>query len=317
MNSPSGRIGRNCQRLALSATWGLALVLISNLAVAQAQDPSRANADQHKATSDDALQERWAKLTEEQAHEITRRHIHGLVRAAHRYLDEHGAFPPPFIENPKLPAEKRLSGFVLLLPYLDAPSWIERGQPCFDRDVVALGRELYESIDLTKAWDAPANLKAAQTVMPAFLAPQQGTFRDKDGYAVTHFAFVRGSSAGYDGAFPGDTKVTIEDITDGTADTLAFGQVVHDVGPWIAEGLPTARQLYLATSDQPGSFGSRDKFGCYFATCDSSPYFILFDKSKPEALQHLATRAGQELVIAGEDYVRLTSPLKLQQSGRN
>jgi hypothetical protein len=250
---------------------------------------------------------RWSELSKKEAAEMTRRHIHGLVRAAHLYYDEHGSFPPAVIANPKLPSGKQLSGFVLLLPYLKADSWIEKDKPCFGPEVVKLANDLYKTIDQTKAWDDPVNLKAAKTIMPAFLAPQSGAFRDETGNAVSHFAFVRGSMNGPDGAFPGETTVKIADIKDGTAHTLAIGQIINDIGPWMSEGLATARQVHAPTETAPGSFGSNYKSGCYFAMCDSSPFFVGFDEPSLDALQKTATHSAGDIFFKLE---RISNPFE-------
>jgi hypothetical protein len=240
--------------------------------------------------------QRWRNLGKKETAEITRRNIHGLMRAAHLYDEDHGSLPPSVIANPELPGGKRLSGLVLLLPYLNAESWINEGKPCFDAETVKLGRELYEMIVQTKAWDDPANLQAAKTLMPAFLAPQSAPFRDRDGIAVSHFAFVQGSLNDFDGAFPGESGVKISDIKDGTVATLGFGQVVNDTGPWIAEGLSTARQVYAKTATSPGAFGSQFQSGCFFAMCDSSPFFHRTDAAADVVLQQAATRSGGEFL---------------------
>jgi hypothetical protein len=160
----------------------------------QAADASPSISNKQTATRDEALQKRWKEQTQIEAANVARKHIHGLVRAAHLYHEAHGEFPPAVVPNTKLPAGKRLSGLVLLLPYLHAESGIEKGEPCFDAKVVRLAKELHRSIDLTKAWDDPVNLKAAKTVVPAFIAPQNGIFRNRQGFAVCHFAMVQGST---------------------------------------------------------------------------------------------------------------------------
>lgn len=238
----------------------------------------------------------WQKLSKFEAADVARRNIHGLVRATHSYHQAHGSLPPAVITSPKLPAGKRLSGLVLLLPHLDQKSWIERGTPCFDEETVELGKRLYESIDQSKAWDDAANLEAARTIVPAFLAPQSGEILTEDGFAVSHFAFVSGNSKGTNGAFPGEQAIKIADITDGTVSTLGFGQINHELGPWIAEGLGTARQLFAATKDSPASFGSKYGIGAMFATVDSmAGYFPINEKTQPN-LQQMGTRSGGELV---------------------
>ncbi len=174
------------------ATVGVALPMCAVSAFSDEPD-AKNRVDPTKPDEDAALAKRWNQLTHREAAEITRRNIHGLVRAAHLYAEKHGSLPPAVIANPKLPAGKRLSGFVLLLPYLKADSWSEKGKPCFDSATVKLANDVYEMIDQTKAWDDPVNLKAAKTILPPLLAPQSGGFRDEAGFALAHFAFVRGS----------------------------------------------------------------------------------------------------------------------------
>ncbi len=176
--------------------------------------------------------------------------MRGLVRAMHKYHDAHASLPPAVVPNPALPPERRLSGFVLLLPFLDAtdfPNDGNEGPRFFDRELSAMAKTLHETIDIQKAWDDPVNLKAARTVVPAFLAPGN-PFRDKNGYAVSHFAFVRGAVGKDDGAFNDTVGVTFvnaaEVIADGSVNTLALGQINDELGPWTAAGFSTGRHAY-------------------------------------------------------------------------
>ena len=273
------------------------LVFFTSSSDGQAADASPSISNKQTATRDEALQKRWKELTQIEAANVARKHIHGLVRATHLYDEVHGKFPPAVVPNTKLPAGKRLSGLVLLLPYLHAESGIEKGEPCFSAEVVEVAKNVHKSIDLTKAWDDPVNLKGARTIVPAFVAPQNGEFRTQQGFAVSHFAMVQGGTNGLDGAFPGEVPIRIADITDRTVSTLAFGQISQDAGPWIAEGLATARQVYPPTGTQPGTFGSLyHKSGCYFAMCDSTPFFLVFSRKTVPLLERLSTRDGGELV---------------------
>lgn len=250
-----------------------------------------------------ALKAAWQELNDDDAAVVTLRHLRGLVRAAHKYHDVHGSLPPAIVPNPDLPPEKRLSGFVLLLPHLNAadfPLENKVGKRFFDDALAEKALELYESIDLKKAWDDPANDQAARTILPAFLLPAGKPFRDVNGYAVSHIAFVRGAKGEDDGAFnetEGITYLNAEKIiADGTVNTLAFGQISDQLGPWIAAGTSTARYAYHP-SDQftAPTFGS-GRLGCYFVNCDSSAYFLDVDKTDAETFHALATRAGGELV---------------------
>lgn len=279
------------RRVFLSSIAGAATCVINH--TVWAEDKRQAGGD----SSEKELIAKWETLTDDEANRIARINIHGLMRAAHAYFDKHGALPPAYIANPKLPGGKQLSGLALLLPHLNADSWIDKGRPCFDEATVKLAKETYDSIDFTKAWDDPANRKAGQTVIPAFLSPRCGAFRDGNGQAVSHFGLVRGSSMGWDGAFPGEKGVTIREIEDGTVSTLGFGEISSDLGPWLAEGIATARQVTFPEKDIVPMFCARDKNTCWFTCCDSSPYLVSYKKLKPEILNAFATRSGQEIGI--------------------
>ena len=266
----------------------------------------RANDRQPAGEAD--LRKRWKALSKKEAAEITRGHIHGLMRAAHQYHEVHGSIPPAVVANPKLPVEKRLSGLVLLLPHLDADSWIDADSKCFDEKTVERGKTLFKSIDLTKAWDDPANIKAARTIFPAFLAPQSGAFRDENGFAVSHFAFVQGVDGNQNGAFPGEDGMKFNDFTDGTSNTLGIGQIAEELGPWIAGGTATSRQLVHPWDGLTPTFGSQYENGCYFANCDSASYFLVLEETPEEILRKLVTRAGGDLILNNSDLVRSTLP---------
>lgn len=73
-----------------------------------------------------------------------------LMTAMHAYNDDHGHFPPAFTTDED---GRRLHSWrTLLLPYLDQKS-------------------LYQSIDLRKPWDDPANALARGVTLKVFVCP--------------------------------------------------------------------------------------------------------------------------------------------------
>ncbi len=109
----------------------------------------------------------------------TQRHLRAIAQAIHAYADANGGnLPPATIPNPNLPPEKRLSGFVAILPYLGIrPSFIDANDAEWNAWHAdnAQAKALYSKIDLTKAWDDPANAEAARTIVPAFLSPMEAS----------------------------------------------------------------------------------------------------------------------------------------------
>ena len=73
------------------------------------------------------LRTQWSGLDDQQAGEIIRGNLYGLIRAVNAYQDVNGVLPPAVVPNANIPAEKRLSGLVLLLPYLRRLTYFKDG----------------------------------------------------------------------------------------------------------------------------------------------------------------------------------------------
>ena len=255
----------------------------------------------------------WTDLAEEQVDEVTRRNLKRIMWAVHHYIEAHrGKLPPAMIPNKNLPPEKRLSGFVALLPHLGKrPSYLPKDEPTWKRwkadDKAAM--ELYGSIDLSKAWDDPSNAKAAKTIVTSFLAPSGADMRDKNGYAVSHFALVRGgiNKEGKlldNGAFPLDgTEVNVAEI-EGTTKTLGAGQIHSELGPWIAAGPSTCRNMiHASVKVETAGFESQHKDGCYVANCDAYCYFLDLRTVNADRLNAAAGRRdGQDDSLDGHRF---------------
>lgn len=267
--------------------------------------PAHLAADEPKEPDDKRLLAQWEKMAPQEVDAVVLRNFSGLVRAAHAYHDLHQALPPAVVPNPDLPPEKRLSGFVLLLPHFAKATRLARGKEkelLFDEQTIKLAEELFRTIDLKKAWDDPANLKAAKTLMPVLIVPGTAEVRNVEGYAVSHVAFIRGARGNDDGAFSDATDVTIDRgknrISDGTAKTLAFGQISAGLGPWTAAGPMTSRWMYHPSEPvSKETFGTVDMQAIYAANCDGFPYVLDLKESSPDSLAALAGKSDSEQVV--------------------
>lgn len=299
---------------AVVALGGGSAAVVNAVLLPAATQPAVLSAAEKKLDSE------WKSLSELDRDQLAKRHLHAIAHAFHAYIEDHnGALPPAAVPNPDLAPGKRLSGLVLLLPYLGVrPSYIPEDSKAWNEwhaDNEA-ARRVFKLIDLEKAWDDPANAEASRTIVPEFLAPSGAAFRDEQGSAVSHFAFVRGSRGRDNGMFPlkGETKLSIPDIGDGTINTLAMGQVHTELGPWIAEGPSTARFINHPSVKQkvPG-FGSQHPGAAYFANGDAATYFWDIAASKPEALHNFAGRSDKRLVNRN-DLSRFPSAMEWEKS---
>lgn len=274
--------------------------------------PLLRSAAQEIQTAEDQKQlDAWRKLSDEEALVAGARNVAALGFAVHNYAAAHeGRLPPIAVPNAELPFEKRLSGLVLLLPYIgERPDYVsDENLPSHrkfhdvDQATMQQAKQLYRKIDLKKAWDAPENLEAARTVLSVFLAPKSAPIRDKNGFAVSHFAFVRGFHGADNGAYT-EEGIAFSEIVDGTSQTIGIGQIRTQLGPWTAAGSSTSRYVYLPADEtaQP-RFGGPFSQGMLVSFVDAAPYFLLTETIAEDDLRQLTTRDDREVAPSGFRY---------------
>jgi prepilin-type N-terminal cleavage/methylation domain-containing protein len=166
----------------------------------------------------------------QQAREAARRtqcknNLKQIGLALHNYLDVNNGFPPSFVSditsagvNPTSGGE--WSAHARLLPYLE-------------------GSNLYNSADLTQAYDSPANATIQTMRVAAYLCPSDPNDRarvDGSGNAEhyplnygfnggTWRVWTNGTRQAGNGAFAPNKAFKPRDFTDGTSNTLGFSEV--------------------------------------------------------------------------------------------
>jgi prepilin-type processing-associated H-X9-DG protein len=165
----------------------------------------------------------------------------GAAAQAYRDKDEHEAFPPGTLPNADLPPEQRLSWLVALPPYLqESTPGVKKLQA------------LDGQIDLSRAWDDPANAAAATTDVYLFRCPAHP--HDDPGATPGHTHYVGIAGVGPDaarlpasdpraGVFGYDRALRQTDLTAGAAPTLFAVETTSHNGQWTAGGLPTVRGI--------------------------------------------------------------------------
>ena len=178
------------------------------------------------------------QLTSQRLEGVNHMRLIGIALAPKADTDD--PFPPATRDPKALPGDRRLSWMADILPLLARE---KRGHARFEAISELLVRD--------KAWDDPANAKAASTAVRLYQAPAHPAY-DPLGSAVTHFVGVGG--VGEDavnlkredpraGMFGHDRGVRPAEITRGLSYTLHVLETAHDNGPWIAGGSPTARGI--------------------------------------------------------------------------
>ena len=162
------------------------------------------------------------------------------------------------------------------------PSWVTLILPFMEQE------KLYDTIRMEESWRSEANRSAYSQELGSTFADPSLRYKlpshDADGYALCDYAAnERVLAAG--------AVMTFDDITDGTSNTLLFGEVKENRRPW---GDPVnARDPALGINRYPLGFGSYHPGGADFALCDGSARFIS-ESIDPKILEALATPNGGE-----------------------
>ena len=192
-----------------------------------------------------------------------------IVLAMHRYIDEHGSFPPPAITDRQ--GKPLLSWRVALLPYLGE-------------------KELYEQFHLDEPWDSEHNRPLLEK-LPKLYASVLNPPKVKGG------TFYQGFT-GEGCLFEPGKEVALEDIPDGTVNTIAVVAAAGAV-PWTKPAdLP-----YSADKPLPSFVGGMIEDGLVsFATADGSVYATsnTFSGAKEQVFRAAITRNGGEPIHLGD-----------------
>jgi prepilin-type processing-associated H-X9-DG protein/prepilin-type N-terminal cleavage/methylation domain-containing protein len=266
-----------------------------------------------------------ANRVRESAHRMScANDLRQLALAAARHHDTHQAFPPGYYRAPGPWLEVEVSTlYVALLPFIEQENLHRRWDPA------RYGNNLgaYPT--------AVASQVIALAVCPSDDLPRPAVDRNDMGVSPRHWGLVSyGGNAGIratggqtkDGIFFEGSTVRIADVTDGTSNTLLFGERRHwdpsydRLCPrdpiitnswwayaWTADVLlsaavpinyqvsPTATSCEEIKADRLCAFGSRHPGGANFALADGSVRFLP-DTTSLATLQRLSTRATGEVV---------------------
>ncbi|MBI3860570.1 MAG: DUF1559 domain-containing protein [Planctomycetia bacterium] len=184
--------------------------------------------------------------------------------ALHNYAERYGALPPAYTVDAD--GKPLHSWRTLILPFLDQ-------------------EPLYNSIDLSKPWDDPANAEALGTPVPPYHCPSDTSARNHTTYLA---------SVGPNACLRLTEPRPLSEIKDGTSNTLMVIEVPADLSvPWMS---PHDADESLVISLKPES-KLHHAGGMHAALCDGSVRFIS-EKTSDAIRRALITVAGGENVDA-------------------
>lgn len=209
--------------------------------------------------------------------------------AFHNFHDTYGAFPPGGTMNAN---GELLHGWAIMLG--------------------AYHGYYAPDVDYSTPWRTSPNDRIYKCQVSDFLNPAQpGPIFDSDGYGLCHWAgnvhvlsihpVQLNAAKDWRGStnFMYDLKqkrqvVSLDQITDGMANTILLGTVGERFKPW---GHPAnVRDPALGINRSPEGFGGPPGWnGGMFLMCDGSVKF-LSDKTDPKIMKALATPAGGETI---------------------
>ena len=167
--------------------------------------------------------------------------LHNIALALHNYEADFHALPPAYTVDAD--GNPLHSWRTLILPYLDQ-------------------LPLYETIDLSKPWDDPANAEACNTKMPVFHCPS-------DSCPQNHTTYL--ASIASNGCFRLTEPRLLSEITDGLSETLMVIEVPSEQSvPWMS---PKDADEPLVLSIGPESKLAHTG-GSHAALCDGSVRFL-------------------------------------------
>lgn len=191
----------------------------------------------------------------------SKQNLQTQMKAMHKYLEEHGRFPPAAVYDRE--GKPLLSWRVLLLPYLGE-------------------EELFKEFKLDESWDSPHNKKLINRIPKAYVPANIP--RDESS-AIFYKVFV-GKGAAFE---KGRTQGTsVPDFKDGTVCTILIVEAREAVS-WTKPS-----ELEYDPDKTPPQCGGLFSDGFHAAFASGDVYFV--KKEVPDMMMHKAiTRDGREI----------------------
>ncbi|MDG2221341.1 MAG: DUF1559 domain-containing protein [Rubripirellula sp.] len=193
------------------------------------------------------------------------RNLERIAKALNAYAADQGSYPPPVTRDEK--GRVLHSWRVLVLPYLGLD-------------------ELYNSFDLSVAWDDPENMQNAYSIPAVYKHPKMNSFSESAYFLIAGDATL----------FPADGPLGPNSIADDPSQTI----LVIEAKPAVASGMWT-EPVDLEFSVMSGSLGNKSAKeagglfddGTAMVTADGRGHFLP-NSIEPNVFRSLVTPRGGE-----------------------
>lgn len=193
-----------------------------------------------------------------------------LALAMQNYHDAHLMFPLPqgnFGDN-----QPPYSWRIALLPYVDE-------------------KKTFDSYHFTEVWDGPSNVELHSIWLNVFICPANPSRTSDHQPTETDYVAIIGEETIFTEGQP--TKIT--DISDGTSNTLMFGELVNSDIHWMEPRDLDFNSISRRINASGAGISSAHEGGANVALVDGSIRF-LSEETDPDVLRALMTKDGGETV---------------------
>jgi len=211
----------------------------------------------------------WATANEAAWHRQCKNNLQQIGLAMHNYHDKYGSLPPAYLADAN--GQPMHSWRVLLLPFL--------GQ-----------QQLYDSYRFDEPWDGPHN-RALAAQSPAIYRCPADAHAHPSSSETNYFVIVVPETV-----FPYDRPIGIEEITDGTSNTLLVVEAINLGINWMQPQDLEMEQAAAGINPKTGpGISSRHVEGTHMTLADGSVR-LFSDDTSPELLMELIERCDGKVI---------------------
>ncbi|MSR56602.1 MAG: DUF1559 domain-containing protein [Planctomycetaceae bacterium] len=197
--------------------------------------------------------------------------LHQIGLALHNYHDVYHSFPPAYVADDS--GRPMHSWRVLLLPFLDYTA-------------------LYNEYRFDEPWNGPHNSTLHDRVLAVYRCPSEDAAKDSPEALMTSYVAIVGPET----AWPGADPTRIEEISDGTSNTLLLVEVANSGIHWMEPRDLHVLQMAPTVNSKAGQgMSSRHTGGAHILMGDGAVRF-LSDRVTAEILRKLITRSAGDVI---------------------